>query len=151
MNGLTFVQAKVLAFIVAYRNEHGMSPTKREIGNAVGYGKHGNGTLTGLEHVLAGLGNKGFIRRETDGRARGIVVLRESETAEPRAASPVMCLGCNDDTDAAGWCIGCDRVSLYTRIAGVNVALQIETDGLDSRERAVAVANVVASLPRSAE
>jgi hypothetical protein len=142
MIGLTPTQAETLAFIVAYRKGHGVSPTKREIRP---------GSVPGLNHVLAGLVNKGFIRLETDGRARNIVVLRESETDEPRAASPVMCLGCNDDTDASGWCIGCDRVSLYTRIAGVNVAIQIGTDGLDSRKRAVVVANVVSVLPRSLE
>lgn len=151
MIGLTPTQARVLAFIVTYRKEHSVSPTKREVGNAEGYGLHGSGTLAGLNNVLAGLVNKGFIRMETDGRARGIVVLREGEADKPRAASPVMCLGCNDDTDASGWCIGCDRVSLYTRIVGVNVALQIETDGLNSRARAVVVANIVSLLPRSAE
>lgn len=82
MIGLTPRQAEALAFIVSYRNDHGVSPTKREIGNALRLGTWGGGGLSGVESLLMRLVNKGFIRRETDGRARNIVVLRESEAAE---------------------------------------------------------------------
>ena len=87
MYDLTQRQQAVLAFIVAYRAEHGYPPTLREIGAHMGIA-----STNGVADHLRALERKGRIR-QTDMVSRGIVVLGESGEPLPqpviRADAPV--------------------------------------------------------------
>ena len=75
-------QADVLAFVIAYRDAHGFTPTLREIAEHLGARSH----YTAADHVAA-LARKGFVQREH--KKQRLVVLRGLDN-QPTAWEPTV-------------------------------------------------------------
>lgn len=73
--GLTPAQAKLLAFLTAYADEHDFSPSVEEMRAGCGLA-----SASGVIRLLDGLEERGAIRRMSH-RARSVVVVRRAERA----------------------------------------------------------------------
>ena len=84
---LTERQKAILEFIVEYQNQHGISPTHREIREEFGYSSFG----TVYKHLKL-LQQKGYLRRDWN-QKRGLVLLRTVQGTQMSSGEEIPFLG----------------------------------------------------------
>ena len=123
MNGLTDRQAEVLRFIRSYGNTHGMAPTLREIGAAMGIG-----STNGVAFHLQALERKGAIQKRNM-LSRSITVVGDRERTpegELDTSSFVVALrhACEEarrliESETGAIPLGGERLRVYNILAAV--------------------------------
>lgn len=89
-------QRELLEVVSEYRARNGLSPTLREIGDAMGIS-----STNGVGQILKALEKKGYITR-TPGRSRSILLTEKSKEVEPRLAIVVSIQGSGCETVYCG-------------------------------------------------
>jgi repressor LexA len=108
---LTVRQRKIVVFISAWVQEHGYSPSMREIGRAVGLN-----STSSVEHQLAALQAKGYLHREA-GCPRTMEVRLPGQPPVPPGTAPGPAPAARRRTSAARSPKPAARVPLVGRIA----------------------------------